>query len=59
MNQLMIGQALLFGLIIIFFGIIIVNEKIPSLKYKNEEKDINFNYICCNCFYIIKYLYDI
>ena len=43
-NQLMIGQALLFGLIIIFFGIIIVNEKIPSLKYKNEEKDINSYY---------------
>ena len=41
MNRLMIGQALLFGLVIIFFGIIIVNEKVPSLKSKNVEEDIN------------------
>ena len=41
MNRLMIGQALLFGLIIIFFGIIIVKEKVPSLKSKNVEEDIN------------------
>ena len=37
----MIGQALLFGLVIIFFGIIIVREKVPSLKSKNVEEDIN------------------
>lgn len=44
MNKLMIGQALLFGLIIIFFGIIIVNEKLPSLKVKNVTRDINNYY---------------
>lgn len=44
MNNLMIGQALLFGLIIIFFGIIIVREKVPSLKAKNVEEDINLYY---------------
>lgn len=44
MNRLMIGQALLFGLVIIFFGIIIVNEKVPSLKSKNVEEDINLYY---------------
>ena len=43
-NQLMIGQALLFGLIIIFFGIIIVREKVPSLKVKNVTRDINNYY---------------
>lgn len=44
MNSLMIGQALLFGLIIVFFGIIIVREKVPSLKSKNVEEDINVYY---------------
>ena len=44
MNKLMIGQALLFGIIIVFFGIIIVNEKMPSLKVKNVTKDINNYY---------------
>ena len=44
MNSLMIGQALLFGLIIVFFGIIIVREKVPSLKSKNVEEDINLYY---------------
>ena len=44
MNKLMIGQALLFGLIIIFFGIIIVREKVPSLKVKNVTRDINNYY---------------
>lgn len=44
MNKLMIGQALLFGLIIIFFGIIIANEKIPSLKSKSVEEDISLYY---------------
>ena len=41
MNSLMIGQALLWGLIIIFFGIIVVREKVPSLKAEDEEKAIN------------------
>lgn len=44
MNSLMLGQAMLFGLIIIFFGFIIVREKIPSLKYKSVEEDINGYY---------------
>lgn len=44
MNKLMIGQALLFGLIIIFFGLIIVREKVPSLKSKTVEEDINLYY---------------
>ena len=44
MNSLMLGQALLFGLIIVFFGIIIVREKVPSLKSKNVEEDINLYY---------------
>ena len=41
MNKLMIGQALLLGLILIFFGFIIVREKVPSLKAEDEEKAIN------------------
>ena len=41
MNRLMIGQALLLGLILIFFGFIIVREKVPSLKAEDEEKVIN------------------
>lgn len=44
MNSLMLGQALLFGIIIVFFGIIIVREKVPSLKSKNVEEDINAYY---------------
>lgn len=40
MNKLMIGQALLFALIIIFFGFVVVREKIPSLKEKSVEEDI-------------------
>ena len=44
MNSLMIGQALLWGLIIIFFGIIVVREKVPSLKSKTVEEDINAYY---------------
>ena len=44
MNKLMIGQALLFGLVIIFFGIIIVREKVPSIKSKTVEEDINTYY---------------
>ncbi len=40
MNKLMIGQALLFALIIIFFGFIIVREKVPALKEKSVEADI-------------------
>ena len=44
MNKLMIGQALLFGLIIIFFGIIIVREKVPSLKVKNVTRAIDNYY---------------
>lgn len=43
-NSLIIGQALLFGIIIIFFGIIIVKEKIPNLKSRNVEEDINTYY---------------
>ena len=44
MNSLMLGQALLFGLVIIFFGIIIVREKVPSIKSKTVEEDINTYY---------------
>ena len=44
MNSLMIGQALLWGLIIIFFGIIVVREKVPTLKSKTVEEDINAYY---------------
>ena len=40
MNKLMIGQALLFALIIIFFGFIIVREKVPASKEKSVEADI-------------------
>ena len=43
MNKLMIGQALLFALIIIFFGFIVVREKVPLLKEKNVlEKITNY-----------------
>lgn len=44
MNSLMLGQALLFGIIIIFFGFIIVREKVPSIKSKTVEEDINTYY---------------
>ena len=44
MNSLMLGQALLFGIIIVFFGFIIVREKVPSLKSKTTEEDINAYY---------------
>lgn len=44
MNSLMLGQAMLFGLIIIFFGFIIVREKVPTLKSKTVEEDINTYY---------------
>ena len=44
MNKLMLGQALLFGLIIVFFGFIIVKEKVPSLKSKTVLEDINTYY---------------
>ena len=44
MNSLMLGQAMLFGIIIIFFGIIIVREKVPTLKSKTVEEDINTYY---------------
>ena len=44
MNSLMLGQALLFGIIIVFFGFIIVREKVPSLKFKTTEEDINAYY---------------
>ena len=44
MNSLMLGQAMLFGIIIIFFGIIIVREKVPSIKSKTVEEDINTYY---------------
>ena len=40
----MLGQAMLFGIIIIFFGIIIVREKVPSIKSKTVEEDINTYY---------------
>ena len=40
MNKLMIGQALLFALIIIFFGFIVVREKVPLLKEKNVLEEI-------------------
>ena len=40
----MLGQAMLFGLIIIFFGFIIVREKVPTLKSKTVEEDINTYY---------------
>lgn len=41
MNKLVLGQAFLFGIIVIFGGFIIVNEKVPLLKSKREEADIN------------------
>ena len=44
MNKLMLGQALLFGLIIVFFGFIIVKEKVPSLKSKTVLEDNNTYY---------------
>ncbi len=44
MNKLMIGQAFLFALIIIFFGFIIVREKLPMLKEKDVKEDINSYY---------------
>lgn len=44
MNSLMLGQAMLFGIIIIFFGFIIVREKVPTLKSKTVEEDINTYY---------------
>ena len=44
MNSLMLGQAMLFGIIIIFFGFIIVREKVPSIKSKTVEEDINTYY---------------
>ena len=44
MNKLVIEEALLFEIIIIFFGFIIVNEKIPNFKYKNEEDKITKYY---------------
>ena len=44
MNSLMLGQALLFGLIIVFFGFIIVREKVPSLKFKTTNDDITTYY---------------
>jgi len=44
MNSLMLGQAMLFGLIIIFFGFIIVREKVPTLKSKIVEEDIKTYY---------------
>lgn len=44
MNSLMLGQAMLFGLIIIFFGFIIVREKVPTLKSKTVEEDIDTYY---------------
>ena len=44
MNKLMIGQAILFALIIIFFGFIVVREKVPRLKEKSVEEDINSYY---------------
>ena len=40
MNKLMIGQSLLFALIIIFFGFIVVREKVPLLKEKNVLEEI-------------------
>lgn len=40
----MLGQAMLFGIIIIFFGFIIVREKVPTLKSKTVEEDINTYY---------------
>ena len=40
----MLGQAMLFGIIIIFFGFIIVREKVPSIKSKTVEEDINTYY---------------
>lgn len=40
----MLGQAMLFGLIIIFFGFIIVREKVPTLKSKIVEEDIKTYY---------------
>ena len=36
MNKLVLGQAFLFGIIVIFGGFIIVNEKVPLLKSKRE-----------------------
>lgn len=44
MNSLMLRQAMLFGLIIIFFGFIIVREKVPTLKSKIVEEDIKTYY---------------
>ncbi len=40
-NGLLLGQALLFGIIIVFGGIIIAREKIPYLDSKSEKKKIN------------------
>lgn len=40
----MLRQAMLFGLIIIFFGFIIVREKVPTLKSKIVEEDIKTYY---------------
>ena len=44
MNSLILRQAMLFGLIIIFFGFIIVREKVPTLKSKIVEEDIKTYY---------------
>ena len=44
MNRLMLGQALLLGVIIVFFGFIIVREKVPSLKAEDEKEAINNYY---------------
>ncbi len=46
-NGLILGQAFIFGIILVFCGIIIINEKVPSLDAKNEEKKIN-NYFLKN-----------
>ncbi len=39
-TKLIIGQALLFSIVIIFFGFIIIREKVPFFKAKDEEAAI-------------------
>ena len=43
-NKLIIAQALLFALVIIFVGLIIINEKLPTLKEEQIESKITDYY---------------
>ena len=43
-NKLIIAQALLFALVIIFVGLIVINEKLPTLKEEQIESKITDYY---------------